>query len=183
MVPNLSKPNVVFNLKSKIYTKLNVLDDGMCNELIKFGESNINKGVNKYPHLFQTSFHSCLLPLGHTIHDKLQHVWEEIINYFNFDISFIEPYEIKRYTDGDFFGKHVDNYYGLDINLERKITISIQLSDDLSYNGGKLKILNTMSSLSKGSVTAFPSFFPHEVLKTTGCRWALIGWAWGPYWK
>lgn len=183
MLANLSKPNIVWDIKSKIFTKLNVFDDEFCDTLIEFGNEHVSKGINKYPHLFKTSFYSCLLPLEHEAHTKLQNVWEEIIDYYKFDINFVEPYELKKYTDNDFFGSHIDNYYGLNTNLDRKITLVVQLSNKSLYTGGELKVINTHALKERGSVTAFPSFFPHEVLKTTGCRWSLISWAWGPYWK
>lgn len=183
MLANLSKPNIVLDFKSKIFTKLNVLDDELCDTLIEFGNEHIVKGINKYPHFFKNSFHCCQLPLNHIVHSKLQDVWQEVINYYKFDINFVEPYELKKYSDNDFFGYHTDNYYGLDISLDRKITMIVQLSDKSLYTGGELKIMETYAIKERGSVIAFPTFFAHEVLKTTGCRWSLIGWAWGPYWK
>jgi hypothetical protein len=180
---NRNKPDINWDLDKKIITKLNVIDPQLCDEIVRYGQCNVNPGIDKYPEIFRTSFHSCLLPLNHPIHEILTNVWKEIILHFQFDIDFVEPYELKRYTDEDFFGSHIDNYYSLTDNLDRKITMVLQLSDQSLYKGGDLKILNKFASREKGSITAFPSFFPHEVEKTEGCRWSLIGWAWGPYWK
>lgn len=181
---NTNKPNISWNISKKIYIKDNILDKDICDSIIQFGSDNVTKGVNKYSHLFEISFHSCLLPLNHDVHDKLQETWKEIINHLDIDVSFIEPYELKRYTTEDFFGKHIDNYYSLTLNLDRKITMSVQLSDDSEYEDGAFNVLGVKHKLKKGSVIAFPSFFPHEVEKiTSGSRWSLIGWAWGPYWK
>lgn len=183
MIPNLKKPDIEWDLDKRIFTKFNVISHDLCDEIIKFGSSNVNKGIDKYPELFKTSFHSCLLPVNHKVHNILNKVWKDAIDFFQFNIDFIEPYELKRYTDGDFFGNHIDNYYSLTKNLDRKLTMVIQLSDSSAYESGDLKVLNKIVPKDKGSVTVFPSFFPHEVLKITGCRWSLIGWAWGPYWK
>lgn len=185
MIPNLPKPNVEFAIENKIYVKSDFLSSDICNDIIKFGEENVNPGVSKYPTAFSVKFHSCLLPLNHYIHDMLQPIWEDISNFFNFDISMVEPYELKRYERTDFFGKHVDNYYGLTSNLDRKITISIQLSKKDEYQGGKLTLpFNKSMDIDKGTIVAFPSFFPHQVsIVTSGVRWSLITWAWGPYWR
>lgn len=183
-VNNLSKPEINWDLKKRILIKEKVIDESMCNDLINFGQTNVQQGVNKYPHIFGISFHTCLLPLDHPVHSSLKDVWSEAISYFDMDISFVEPYELKRYTSSDYFGRHVDNYYSLSVNIDRKITMSIQLSNDDEYEGGEFDVLGISNKLKKGSIIAFPSFFPHEVKKvTSGTRWSLIGWAWGPYWR
>lgn len=183
MIPNLPKPIINWDIDKKIYKKLDAIPIDICDDIIQYGTKNVIKGIDKYPHIFKTSFHSCLLPLNQSVHKNLSTVWEEIINYFDFSIDFIEPYELKRYENNDFFGSHIDNYYGLDQSIDRKITMVLQLSDEKSYEGGNLKILNRVAPTTKGSIVAFPSYFPHEVTLTKGCRWSLIGWAWGPYWK
>lgn len=183
MIPNLSKPEISWNFNKKIFTKYDAIPLDVCDQLIDYGNSHVIPGVDKYPHLFKTSFHSCLLPLNHHVHSLLENVWQEIVDHFKFSIMFVEPYELKRYKNDDFFGSHIDNYYSLNQNIDRKITMVLQLSDDTLYTGGELKIVNKVAPKNKGSITAFPSFFPHEVSKTEGCRWSLIGWAWGPYWR
>lgn len=183
MIPNLAKPSINWDIDKKIFTKYNAIPLDVCDDIIEYGSTNVMPGIDKYPHIFKTSFHSCLLPLNHSIHELMSPVWEEIIDYFHFSIDFIEPYELKRYENNDFFGLHRDNYNGLDQPIDRKITMVLQLADADSYQDGDLKIVNKVAPKHKGSVTAFPSFFPHEVTKTTGCRWSLIGWAWGPYWQ
>jgi len=184
-VPNLEKPPIEWDIPKRIFIAENVLTDEMCNSIIEFGENKVQKSINKYTGVFEISFHSCLLPIDHEIHSSLQNVWHQAINHFQFDIDFIEPYELKRYTSNDFFGKHVDNYYSLTNNVDRKLTMSVQLSDREEYTGGELTVLTKYKTgKGKGSVTVFPSNFPHEVNPiTSGVRWSLIGWAWGPYWK
>ena len=182
MIPNLEKPITNFDINKKIYSKLNAIPIDVCDKIILYGKENVKQGINKYSHSFQVKFHTCLLPLNHEVHSLLANVWDEAIEYFKFDISFVEPYELKRYTDTDFFGKHVDSYYSLQVDIDRKLTMVVQLSDTNEYTGD-LKIFNNKVHRNKGSVTVFPSFFTHEVTKTTGVRWSLIGWAWGPYWK
>lgn len=183
MIPNLAKPSINWDIDKKIFTKYNAIPMDVCDDIIEYGSTHVIPGIDKYPHVFKTSFHSCLLPLNHSFHEMMAPIWEEIIDHFQFSIDFIEPYELKRYENNDFFGSHIDNYYGLDKPIDRKITMVAQLSNENSYQGGHLKIANKFASKNKGSVIAFPSYFTHEVIKTIGCRWSLIGWAWGPYWK
>lgn len=183
-IPNLEKPEIIWDKKRKIYTKDFVFSPEQCEEIIKYGEPRISPGINKYPGLFSIKFESCLLPLNHSAHDILHDVWEEIINYFNFNIDFVEPYELKKYYKGCFFGKHIDNYYSISEDIDRKITMSVQLSNDTDYSGGDFSVIGENFKLKRGSVIAFPSYFNHEVkMITEGVRWSLISWAWGPYWK
>lgn len=183
-VPILEKPEIIWDKKRKIYIKNSFLSHEQCTEIINYGESKVTQSVNKYPNVFSVKFESCLLPLDHKIHSEIQPVWEEIINYFDFSIDFVEPYELKKYYNGCYFGKHVDNYYSISKDIDRKITMSIQLSNDNEYSGGNFAVIGEDFKLTQGSIIAFPSYFNHEVkMITKGMRWSLISWAWGPYWK
>lgn len=184
MIPIIEKPSIERDLDSKILVKENVLSPELCDEIISYGNMHVQKGVNKYNKIFPVSFHACLLDKNHYIHSRLESYWEDVLNFFKFDIQFVEPYELKRYTKGDFFGKHIDTYYVLKENLDRKITISIQLQDPNEYEGGNLRISSNTYKTPKGSIIAFPTYLSHDVsLITHGVRWSLIGWAWGPYWR
>lgn len=184
LIPCQSKPEVQFDLSKRIFIKEDVLAPDLCDKLISYGNTNVTRGVSKYPGLFDISFYSCLLPLDSEAHSSLQESWSQVVDHFKFDIDFVEPYELKRYTSADFFGKHVDNYYSLTKDIDRKITMSVQLSDSTEYAGGDLVVTGQYVRAKKGSVVCFPSYFPHWVDKlSSGTRWSLIGWAWGPYWK
>ena len=182
--PLVSKPNIELNRNKRIFVKENVISSTVCDEIIDFEKNNVVKGINKYPGLFQISFKTCLLPMDHVIHSVLQDVWVEASSFIGTTVDFVEPYELKQYGIGDFFGKHTDNYNSLSEDIDRKITMSVQLSNDEDYVGGDLLILNQQSSRKKGSIIAFPSLFTHQVNPiVTGERWSLISWAWGPEWK
>lgn len=184
MIPNLAKPNIEFDIQNKVLIVENVISSALCDNIVEFGASNVQKGINKYANSFQVSFHACLLPIDHEIHTALENEWNKASIMLDIPINFIEPYELKRYTTDDFFGKHGDSYFNLKANIDRKLTMSIQLSDESEYEGGMLSILGVKGSRKKGSVTIFPSYFPHEVFKiSSGTRWSLIGWAWGPNWR
>jgi hypothetical protein len=184
MIPNLPKPNINFDLSKKIFVKESAIDITLCEDLIKTTANSLHAGEDKYPELFTTSFSSCLLPLNHKIHTELQQTYIEINNFFKFNITFAEPYELKKYQCGDYFGMHFDNYGSLLEEIDRKLTIVLFLSTESSYIGGELNIFGKDIKIGQGSIVAFPSFFPHSVKKiTSGERWSLITWLWGNYWK
>lgn len=182
-LPVQDKPLISFDIDKNIFYKENILTDSQCQDIISFGENNV-RASNNYKQSFNVKFDTCLLPLNHQVHESLENSWEEIINFFNFSISFVEPYELKRYNRGCFFANHTDNYFILSENIDRKLTLSVQLSNATDYTGGELIIYNKKFKLNKGSIIAFPSYLNHEVRPIiNGIRWSLIGWAWGPNWK
>lgn len=184
MIPIQDKPPVEWNVASKIFLKENFLPVEVCQNIITQDGQTVKKNINKYQTVFQTDFSSCLLGHGHWIHETLQPLWQEIIDYYQFDIDFVEAYELKRYQNSNFFGKHIDNYASLQCNLDRKLTMSIQLSSPQDYTGGNLEILNIRQPNSQGTIVVFPAFFSHRVCPVIdGVRWSLVTWAWGPYWK
>lgn len=108
-------------------------------------------------------------------------------NFFQYDLLSIETLQFASYdTNGSHFGKHVDN--GLNTPVIRKLTFSIQLSDENSYTGGDLILHagNTPTVLprTRGVVSFFPSWTLHEVTPiTSGVRNSLVGWCHGPKFK
>ena len=71
----------------------------------------------------------------------------------------------------------------------RKLTVSVQLSDETEYEGGELQIIDESNNLytapkEKGSVIIFDSRSRHRVRKIkSGLRKSLVGWVNGPRWK
>lgn len=181
MIPNLNRPEIEKSYGYKVYTKIGAIPKQQCLNLIEYGENQNRIKFNN--HKFSNRFETCLLPLNHEIHNILQPYWKEIIEFYDYDLTFIEPYELKKYVHNDFFGSHIDCYFNHDSSVDRKITLIIQLSEETDYKGGNLCILNKIAEKEGGTIKAFPSYYPHEVTKNIGTRWSLIGWAWGPYWK
>ena len=71
-------------------------------------------------------------------------------------------------------------------NGDRKISITVQLSDPNEYEGGEFQFNEVESPTSKykGSVLVFPSYLQHRVLPVTkGIRRSLVAWFYGPRWK
>ena len=94
--------------------------------------------------------------------------------------------QVKRYEPGQKHPRHQDLHVG---QLDRKLGISIQLSDPDDYDGGELRVHSTVGSKvpvldaprTRGSATVFPGWVDHEIAPVTrGVRWALVAWGFGP---
>ena len=105
---------------------------------------------------------------------------------WNFDLFSADiPIQYVEYDEE--YNGHYD--WNLDIgnthNSKRKLSISIQLSDDNEYQGGNLLFFNSTTQLKacrkKGYMTLFPSYLLHKVNPVTrGKRKALVLWITGP---
>lgn len=117
-------------------------------------------------------------------------LWEAIgeANHqmFFYDLQFLEPlqYTVYRAEQQGFYDKHYD--WGAGDSGMRKLSFSIQLSDDVEYSGGDL-ILYTgdkggvPAPRRRGTIIVFPSWMMHEVTPVTqGVRKSLVGWFQGP---
>ena len=104
---------------------------------------------------------------------------------FHFDVSNLRDKIQFGMYDESFQGtyqRHID--IGTGSNGQRKISISVQLSDPDSYQGGELIIKDYVAPNNKGDVSIFPSFIEHEVKPVTkGTRYSLVLWLYGPAFK
>ena len=190
MIPILPNPHdgmskEKFNTFTKMFTKEDGIDNRLCDEIIKYGQENVKPIENRHSWGYGVNnVEACFLPIDHSVHKELGKYWKEAIEFFNFDVSFIEPYEIKKYPTGSWFDRHIDNYHGNDIPVDRKISLSLQLTHGSEYTGGDVVVSYHTMSRNRVSLNFFPSYYPHHISKiTSGTRWVLIAWAWGPYWK
>lgn len=107
------------------------------------------------------------------------------INY-NKMLYGIEPLQYTEYDSeyNGFYATHVDdNVKGITIGMTRKLSFTMQLSDETEYAGGDVLIHSGNSVVSKkfGDITFFDSLIPHEVTPVTkGLRKSLVGWVIGP---
>jgi len=106
---------------------------------------------------------------------------------YNYDLKCIELLQFTNYdsTDRGYYKKHVDSLYGI---LSRKLSFTLQLSDENSYEGGDLCLYFNHEPdkmlKQRGSITFFPSYVLHEVTPVTkGTRNSLVGWVLGPDFK
>jgi PKHD-type hydroxylase len=116
-------------------------------------------------------------------------VWQTFLavnRWFKFDLlGLIDEIQFATYAVDDRFGWHLDAGGGQ--TSTRKLSLSVQLSDDGDYAGGDLEF-SACARLEprrrRGTIIVFPSFLAHQVTPVTrGTRWSLVAWAHGPAFK
>ena len=110
------------------------------------------------------------------------------LNEWNFNLDNAEKVQFTRYEKDDFYTWHRDS--NIDSETQRKISITVQLSDYSSYEGGEFEIQDCWSQgeavipdegKQRGSIIIFPSFLLHQVTPvTSGIRYSLVQWYSGP---
>ncbi len=122
-----------------------------------------------------------------------------LFNYVDFSNQNVFNLSIFKKADIQYTEYHADEkgHYGLhhDIDwnrndgLDRKLSVTVQLSDPSEYEGGSFEFTETESpdveaSKAKGTVLIFPSYLQHKVNPVTkGIRKSLVAWFEGPKWQ
>lgn len=111
-------------------------------------------------------------------------------NVFHFDVQNICDIQYTEYhaIKQGHYDWHIDVNWDADRRLDRKISLTIQLSHPHEYEGGAFQFseCETPDERSKvrGTVLAFPSYLQHRVLPITkGTRKSLVAWFEGPRWR
>ena len=95
-----------------------------------------------------------------------------------------KPVSIGNYSEG-----RADDFLNESLELVRKLSFVVQLSNHDDYEGGNLQLLDEagrsyFAPRKRGTVILFDSRTQHRVLKVTkGVRKSLVGWTVGPRWK
>lgn len=166
-------PKITYDNTCNIFVKEKLLDSELCDNLIEEHKERVMKGSSSFHKGVYSKYD---LPINHKIHDKLCNIWEEAIQYFGTDIKFVEPYNIKKYSFGNFYDYHTDHFTS---KLDRRLSLIVQLSDSDNYGAGNLVIDKKTMTREKGSIIIFPSNYRHKVEAIGhGERWVLIGWGW-----
>lgn len=88
---------------------------------------------------------------------------------------------------GGHYDWHQDVHWNGQAARDRKISVTVQLSDAGDYEGGDFEFDEVKTNAdfrSKGTVLVFPSYLRHRVLPvTSGTRRSLVAWFFGPRWK
>jgi hypothetical protein len=98
-------------------------------------------------------------------------------------VGIIHSLEQLHYSDETkcHYNWHMDS--GPGTPTTRKLSVSVQLSDENDYEGGQLLINDgnvLAASLEQGSINVFPSYLQHTVTEVTkGNRWAIVIWIHG----
>lgn len=98
-------------------------------------------------------------------------------NTYGFDLlGFGEPINLIQYKEGDHYDWHMDSG-NLAFSL-RKLSVVIQLSDPLDYEGGELEFFKFGDAKKeRGMMFLFPSYMMHRVRAVTkGTRRSLVAW-------
>jgi PKHD-type hydroxylase len=198
----LSEPVVAMNIRPYYVYQKAVLPADFCDKVIAEGE--------KLPHnatgtvgVFEgeredTTMRSTELtffpqePSYGWLYDYvLQFINAANTKYWHFKLSAVEPLQYGVYNPGQYYHWHVDQHPypykdGANKGLTRKLSFTMQLSDDADYEGGDLelrdpgeenKIMKIDGIRARGSVVIFPSFVLHRVTPVTkGVRRSMVGW-------
>ena len=118
------------------------------------------------------------------LYAKLQQIAGAANKFYQFNIHQLESIQLAEYSNGGHYGWHRD--LGAGRQSMRKFSISVQLSDEGSYEGGALEFFSIPVNVPKarGSVVIFPSYISHRVNPVThGTRLSLVTWVLGAPFK
>jgi len=109
---------------------------------------------------------------------------------WNFDLDSSELVQYGKYAKGCFYKEHRD--CDVEKYENRKLSISVQLTNEERYNGGNFKLKDYYGQelilpeglRNQGSIIVFPSMLLHEVTEVrAGTRHSLVQWHSGPEFK
>jgi len=104
--------------------------------------------------------------------------------YWKFNLyDFAEPLKFTEYRENNGTSLHTDN--NMNDSVYRKLTVIVQLTEEMDYVGGQVEVHNTKYSLrlskTRGSVSIFPSYILHQVAPILcGVRNSLVAFVHGP---
>ncbi len=114
------------------------------------------------------------------IYQKIELAIAQMNNAYRYHLSGVELIQVAHYGAGCYYDWHMD--VGPGNNSLRKLSISVQLSDDKDYQGGDLEFMNATPPYhrGRGTLIVFPSFSMHRVTAvTSGTRLSLVAWVTG----
>jgi PKHD-type hydroxylase len=116
------------------------------------------------------------------LYQRLATVVQWVNQAFQFELlGFADALQYTVYGTGHKFDWHVDIGAGQASN--RKLSITVQLSEESAYEGGALQFISAPDMSmpkTRGTAILFPSYLAHRVSDVTdGLRCSLVGWAAG----
>ncbi len=166
-------------------SQLNAIGDGLTAETATLKSGEPDDAIRKDIRITQTAW-IAPSPQSQWIYDRIQRVARALNDRsYQFDLrGFSEnlQYTIYNGTEGGHYDWHVDHG---PLKVQRKLSISVQLSDPSDYEGCNLEFQagNKVETAPRtlGAVVAFPSYVLHRVTPCTkGTRKALVAWTTGP---
>ena len=172
-----------------------------CDDIIKFAKSK-RKDVGRVFDPTSKKTRNSNIVWFHNekwIYRELQHYLIEANKNaeWNFDVASAGSCQFTIYENNQYYDWHVDMFSKPQKqNTNRKISLTLCLSDSDEYEGGDLQfskdnhpeqekqIITCKNFRNKGSVVLFPSFVWHRVTPVTkGKRCSLVIWFNGPSFK
>lgn len=182
-------------------------DEELIKSVVEGGGGTVNEKIRKAKNAW--------LPSTHWISGFVMHfVNLANVQNFRYDLTGIDGQSVQYtiYDKGEFYNWHSDqgvaSYYkpesnqkhgfedvllkdklSVDAELVRKLSFSLQMSEDDEYKGGELQIMDESDGIyevpkKKGLLVCFDSRARHRVNKvTSGRRKSLVGWVVGPRWR
>jgi PKHD-type hydroxylase len=175
--------------QSKNCTKLHrALTGGLSLDILKKDEK-VKKELSKVRRSYTSWIHSSA-PENHWIFQKIADLIIQMNKQFwQFDLVEIQSLQFTCYDSEEKgkYEKHIDQMLN-SAGFPRKLSLSIQLSDENDYKGGDLIIHDsnepTKTFKNQGTAIFFPSYVLHEVKPVTkGIRYSLVIWVTGPKFK
>lgn len=116
--------------------------------------------------------------------ERLEMAITQMNNAYKYHLlGFYEGVQIASYKSGGKYNWHID--IGPGQNSNRKLSMSVQLTDPDTYKGGNLEFMNVDSKSERaiGTLIVFPSFLQHRVTPVIkGTRHSMVAWVHGnPY--
>lgn len=164
----------------------NVFTPEECEAIIAIGGTRprADARVQSYGNAARIGHVAWMDPAADTmwVYQRLATIVAWVNQAFQFELmGFADALQYTVYGVGHKFDWHVDIGAGAASN--RKLSITVQLSDESSYGGGGLQFISApdMSSpKTRGAAVLFPAYLAHRVQDVTeGVRCSLVGWAAG----
>jgi len=129
---------------------------------------------------------------------KYKWIYDRLIKYisianksYKFHLSILHDdiqFAVYRSEKNGNYSWHDDMIKNEEFNTIRKLSLSVQLSNEYDYEGGDLEIVsapnNFIAPKKIGTIIVFPSFLIHRVTPVTkGNRISLVLWMDGPPFK
>ena len=112
------------------------------------------------------------------------------VQTFNVDMNMVADiqYTVYEASENGHYDWHIDTAFMDNRPTDRKLSVTVQLTDGSEYEGGDFEIegvnMPTHILKKKGTVLVFPSYLKHRVTPVTrGTRKSLVAWFEGPHWR
>ena len=163
-------------MRQQFHIWQSALSKEQINEILNLVDNNslLNAPVFSSSKLIQKKRSSKIYWINESWVQEL--LWEYILEAnkktFHFDVinkSEIQFTEYRSDEGGKYDWHHDVNWNGQE-GLDRKLSISIQLSDKFDYEGGNFEfeeITSSMDFKEIGTIIIFPSYLRHRVTKVT----------------